>query len=51
MIIEFRRRPNAEARIGPNGERSYKRSYFIKSNSPNELRSYILNYPSVPLYG
>ena len=51
MIIQFRRRSDAGARIGPNGLRSFKRQYNIKSNTADELRSYILNYPAVPAYG
>ena len=51
MIIEFRRRPNAGAQIGPSGERVWKRDYFMRSNSPDELRSYILNFTALPQYG
>ncbi len=51
MLIQFRPRPDAGCRVGPNGARSFKRQYNLMSNSPNELRSYILNYPSVPAYG
>ena len=51
MITQFRPMPDAGARIGPDGERSYKRTYNVRSNTPDELRAYILNYALTPLYG
>jgi hypothetical protein len=50
-LIWVRTMLGAEATVGPNGERSYRRSFLAKSNLTRELRTAILASPMLPRYG